>query len=88
MPEATLTSKGQVTLPKEIRDALGLKAGDRLLFVLRPDGSLAVHPKTRSVRSLYGILGRPPKGRHLKVEDMDDAIADAVAEELGRSIGK
>jgi antitoxin PrlF len=56
---ATLTSKGQVTLPKEIRDALALESGAKLDFSLQPDGSVNVRPLKNSVASLFGILKRP-----------------------------
>lgn len=57
---ATLTSKGQTTIPKEIRDELGMKAGDRMTFTLLPDGSVIMRVKNRSVRDLYGVL-KPKK---------------------------
>lgn len=57
---ATLTSKGQTTIPKEIRDELGMKAGDRMTFTLLPDGSVIMRVKNRNVRDLYGAL-KPKK---------------------------
>jgi antitoxin PrlF len=59
--DATLTSKGQTTIPKEIRDSLGLKPGDRMTFTLMPDGTVVMRVKTRSVMELAGVLRR--KGR-------------------------
>lgn len=56
----TLTSKGQTTIPKEIRDGLGMKAGDQITFTLLADGTVIMRVKNRSVRDLYGIL-RPKK---------------------------
>ena len=53
---ATLTSKGQITLPKEIRDALDLDAGTKLDFSIEPDGTLRVRPLKRSVSSIVGLL--------------------------------
>ena len=61
--EATLTSKGQVTIPKELRDALRMKPGDRITFTLLPDGTVIMRAKTRRVADLAGILykkGRKP----------------------------
>ena len=57
---ATLTSKGQTTIPKEIREGLGLKAGDQMTFTLLPDGTVIMRVKNRSVRDLYGAL-KPKK---------------------------
>lgn len=56
--DATLTSKGQTTIPKEIRDRLGVKRGDRLTFTLLSDGTVLMRAKTGSVLSLAGSLYR------------------------------
>ena len=58
---ATLTSKGQTTIPKEIRDSLSLKAGDRMTFTLMPDASVLMRVKSKSVTELAGVLHK--KGR-------------------------
>ena len=61
--DATLTSKGQTTIPKEIRDSLGLRAGDRMTFTLMPDNTVVTRVKTKSVIDLAGLLckkGRKP----------------------------
>ena len=58
---ATLTSKGQTTIPKEIRDGLGMKPGDRISFTLMPDGTVIMRVKRRSVMELAGVLHK--KGR-------------------------
>ena len=59
--EATLTSKGQTTIPKPIRDRLGMKAGDRMTFTLMPDGVVIMRVKNKRVSDLAGLLYR--KGR-------------------------
>jgi len=59
--DATLTSKGQTTIPKEIRDSLGLQAGDRMTFTRMPDGTVVMRVKTKSVMDLAGRLRK--KGR-------------------------
>jgi AbrB family looped-hinge helix DNA binding protein len=58
---ATLTSKGQTTIPKEIRDGLGMKPGDRISFTLMPDGTVIMRVKRKSVMKLAGVLHK--KGR-------------------------
>jgi antitoxin PrlF len=58
---ATLTSKGQTTIPKQIRDSLGMKAGDPLTFTLMPDGIVLMRVKSKSVMNLAGRLRK--KGR-------------------------
>lgn len=55
---ATLTSKGQTTIPKEIRDALGMKAGDQMTFTAMPDGTVIVRLKNRSIMDQAGSLAR------------------------------
>jgi AbrB family looped-hinge helix DNA binding protein len=59
--DATLTSKGQTTIPKEIRDSLSLKPGDRMTFTLMPDATVVMRVKTKSVADLAGMLHK--KGR-------------------------
>ena len=56
--DATLTSKGQTTIPKEIRDGLGMKPGDRISFTLMPDGTVVMRVKNKSVIELAGVLHR------------------------------
>ena len=73
MGTATLTSKGQLTLPKEVRAALGVGPGDRVDFVRMEDGNFAVMPATHSVKSLKGLIRSPKKA--VSLEDMDEAIA-------------
>ena len=72
MPSATVTSKGQITVPKEIRDHLGVEPGDRLSFQIGSNGEVIVEPETVDVRSLRGMLKR--RGRRVSLEAMDLAI--------------
>jgi AbrB family looped-hinge helix DNA binding protein len=71
---ATLTSKGQLTLPKVIRDHLALKAGDRVEFLIGPDKSVTVLPATHDVRELKGIIGKPEQP--VSIEDMNGVIEE------------
>lgn len=57
--ETTMTVKGQVTVPREIRDRLGLKSGDKMAFTMRSDGTVVMRPKTRRFADLAGSLTRP-----------------------------
>lgn len=63
MSTATLTSKGQTTIPKDIRDALGLKPADELNFTLLADGTVIMRTKTRSLADLAGAWKAPSKQR-------------------------
>ena len=68
-PDATLTSKGQTTIHKEIRESLNMKDGDRMTFTLLPDGTVLMRVKNKSVLDLAGRLHK--KGRKaLPVEDL------------------
>lgn len=82
---AKVTSKGQITIPKDVRDALHLEKGSSV-FLLLGAGEVTLRPRTGRAVDLAGFLGRPPAGAGLKVEEMDDAIADAVVEEFEDSI--
>ena len=67
--ESTLTSKGQTTVPKAIRESLRLKPGDRITFTPMPDGTVLMRVKNKSVMSLAGSLRRRGK-KALSVDDL------------------
>ena len=74
MATATVTSKGQITIPSQVRHALGLEAGDRVEFVEQGKGQFAIVAATRSVRELKGrFQGR--RGKPVSIEEMNAAIA-------------
>ncbi|HEV7765151.1 MAG TPA: AbrB/MazE/SpoVT family DNA-binding domain-containing protein [Thermoanaerobaculia bacterium] len=73
MPTATITSKGQITVPKEIRDHLGVAPGDRLSFQIGAAGVVVVEPETVDVRTLRGMLMY--RGKPVSLEAMDRAAA-------------
>lgn len=73
MARSTLTSKGQVTIPKKIRDRLGLDRGDELSFELREDGVVEVRPLTGSILDLHHALA-PADGRSVSLKEMDEAV--------------
>ncbi|HJU06139.1 MAG TPA: AbrB/MazE/SpoVT family DNA-binding domain-containing protein [Nitrospiraceae bacterium] len=72
MPTATVTSKGQTTIPKEIRAHLHLQAGDRLEFVIDDTGRVVVMPVTIDIAELEGIL--PAPRRPVSIDHMNKAI--------------
>jgi AbrB family looped-hinge helix DNA binding protein len=76
----SITSKGQTTVPKEVRDRLGLEQGARIEWVIDGDKAIVKPRKLRAV-DLAGILGPPPSGKSLAIEEFDDAIMQAVAED-------
>jgi antitoxin PrlF len=79
MSTATLTSKGQITIPKRVRDALGLHTGDRVAFVVRGDGVVELRPETVDLKQLYGSLSY--RGRAVSVEAMDASVLRGVAQD-------
>jgi AbrB family looped-hinge helix DNA binding protein len=73
MPSATLTSKGQITIPVEVRSDLGLDAGDRIEFIRNEGtGRYEMIPATVPVQALKGIVPRPKKP--VSISDMNEAI--------------
>ena len=74
MPTATLTSKGQITIPAEVRAELGVNAGDRVEFVEIGEGHFAIVAATRSVRQLSGMF-RGRVSKPVSIEEMNAAIA-------------
>ena len=77
MPTATMTSKGQITIPIEIRKALGLKPGARIDFYEGEDGAYTLWPKTGSIMEMEGCI---PKPNHtISIEEMNQAILDRAS---------
>jgi AbrB family looped-hinge helix DNA binding protein len=78
--EATLSSKGQATIPKAVRDRLQLKPGDRFKFFFHPDGVIIL-PKISTAR-LKGMIPKP--AQPVSLEEMDRAIAEGATERFRR----
>ena len=72
MTAATVTSKGQITIPVAVREKLGLAAGDRVEFVELAPGEFALRAATEDVRSLKGLVRRPSKA--VSIDAMNAAI--------------
>jgi antitoxin PrlF len=69
LSEATITSKGQTTIPKQIRDSLGLQSQDKVNFSLLSDGTVIMRAKKKSIKSVYGLL-HTKDSPVIKIEDM------------------
>ncbi len=79
--EATVTSQGQITIPKDIRERLGLRAGGKLRFEIDEDNRVVLRASGHSILDLVGILPKPKRAMTLR--EMDEAIArGAVARYL------
>ena len=81
---ATVTDKGQLTVPKAIRDQFGIAPGSKLDFEPQADGSLRVRVLARGAGNLFGLLHRPGV-KTKSIEEMDGGIAKAVASRNQRS---
>ncbi len=77
MLESAVTKKGQTTLPKPVRDALDVQAGDRVRYIVL-DGEVRLLP-VRPIRRLFGALKHD--GPHVSLGDMERAAADGASEE-------
>ena len=80
MSRSTLTSKGQITLPREVREHLHVKEGDRIEFEIGRDGEVRVRSVTSSAEELFGMLRRPG-ARSRSLEEIDEGIAALAREE-------
>ena len=75
---ARITSKGQLTIPKRVRDRMGLHAGDRVEFTLEKDNTARMVPVNASIKELKGFLPKPRKA--VRLEDMQEAIEKEAVE--------
>jgi AbrB family looped-hinge helix DNA binding protein len=80
MSTATLTSKGQITVPKAVRDQLHLSTGDRVRFLADGEGRVVMVPATTSITELRGCL--PAPARPVTLAEMDAAIAAGASEHV------
>lgn len=70
MSESTVTSKGQTTVPADIRQSMGSTPGTKLVWSPMPDGRVLVRVKNKSVLDMVGLL-TPAEGKHVSLEDMN-----------------
>jgi AbrB family looped-hinge helix DNA binding protein len=81
---AKITAKGQITLPKDVRDRYGLKPGDRVEFI-EEYGKTWMRPRNIRAVDLIGVLGPPPNGPKT-LQEIEEGIADAAAESGTRGL--
>lgn len=79
MATATVTSKGQITIPAQVRAELGVSAGDRVEFVDIGQGQFAIMAATRSVKELKGIF-RGRRKKPVSIEEMNREIGRRASE--------
>ena len=73
MSVSTITTKGQTTIPKDIRNYLKVGAGDKIDFIIDKNGQVIVEPTVRDVKELKGILSRPG-ARAVSVNEMKAVV--------------
>ena len=87
MSTATVTSKGQITLPKDVRESMGLDAGDKVDFVRDAEGGFRVVPRRRDIGELRGMFaGRVTKP--VTLQEMEHAILDEAGRRFERAVGR
>ena len=74
MTTATISSKGQITIPKKIRDRHHLKSGDKIEFLEDAQGVVTIWPVTQNITKLKGMIAKPEKA--VSIKEMNKAIAD------------
>jgi AbrB family looped-hinge helix DNA binding protein len=84
--QSAITIKGQATIPKPIRDHLGLKPGDKVKFFIHPDGSVVLLPM-RPISDLRGIL-KNRRRKAVTIEEMREAVLAGAGERSRRSAGR
>src|SRR5882762_5716528 len=84
--EATVTDKGQVTIPIEVRERMRLRGGHRLQFAVENPNRAVITPIGTKLSDLVGILGKPMRSATL--EEMDEGIRRAVVDKYLRAVGK
>ena len=83
MPIATVTSKGQVTIPKQVREHLDVKSGDKLEFRVGDDGTVSLVPITRSAEAVFGAFAHKAKGR-VSAAEAKQKVAEALCTKRAR----
>lgn len=78
MPTSTLTSKGRITIPKDIREQLRLRTGHRIEFRVDSGGKMVLTPQSTDFRSLKGLL-RSKRNRKASIREMHQTIAEGAS---------
>jgi antitoxin PrlF len=82
--ELVVNDKGQVTLPKGLRDEMRMYEGQKLEAAVE-NGKVTIARKTGSIRDLFGMLGKPPNGKHFTLKQLKEAVAEAAVARYQRS---
>ena len=77
MAQSIITSKGQVTIPKKVREKLHLQRGDKVDFILKDDGSAILQPMAKSVEDVFGMLAKEG-GKSFSTDEIDAQLKKAI----------
>jgi antitoxin PrlF len=83
--QSTLTSKGQATIPKEVREHLGIKPGDAVKYFLLPDGRAYILPVAPLSSAKGAVKGRPRRKKPASTEEMNQAVREMAVKRYLRS---
>lgn len=81
---STITSKGQVTIPKSVRDSLHLLSGDKVEFLRNDADEIVIKPITKRASDLAGILKQYAKKEPVGIEEMNQAVADGIKKKFSK----
>jgi len=76
MPLSTLTSKGQITIPKALRKSMSIDAGDKIEFIINEQNEVVIKPITKKASEIFGLLSKYKKNKAVSIEEMDQAITN------------
>lgn len=75
MPLSSLTSKGQITIPKALRESMSIDAGDKIEFIVNEQNEVVIKPITKKATEVFGLLSKYKKDKAVSIEEMNQAIA-------------
>ncbi len=76
MALSTLTSKGQITIPKSLRESMSIDAGDKIEFIINEQNEVVIKPITKKASEVFGLLNKYKKNKAVSIEEMDQAVAN------------
>ena len=82
MSLSTLTSKGQITIPKELRESMSIDAGDKIEFIINEQNEVVIKPITKKAIDVFGQLNKYKKNKPVSIEEMNEAIASQFKKDV------
>jgi len=82
MSLSTLTSKGQITIPKELRESMSIDAGDKIEFIVNEQNEVVIKPITKKAIDVFGQLNKYKKDKPVSIEEMNEAIASQFKKDV------